>query len=176
MTRARGMALGALMALTTGCMTYRGPYGVEAALERKLGVELHRELGIKLGPISTNFAASFVGHDDDLDLHDLSRVSAVIFDVGASTGFAPRPIEPVDLGAKGWTTMLASRDGDEQVLLLVKPEGGTIHDMMVLAVDGDEVVLARLTGRLDGLIAKAMDGAEHDGAHGARAAVGFDSD
>ena len=48
MTRARGMALGALMALTTGCMTYRGPYGVEAALERKLGVELHRELGIKL--------------------------------------------------------------------------------------------------------------------------------
>ena len=79
------------------------------------------------------------------------------------------------LGAKGWTTMLASRDGDEQVLLLVKPERGTVHHMMVLAVDGDAVVLARLTGRLDGLIAKTMDGAKHDGVHGARAAVGFDS-
>jgi hypothetical protein len=166
----------ALIVAASGCMTYRGPYGVEDTLERKMGVELHRELGIKLGPISTKFAASFVGHDDDFDLHDMTRVGVAIFEVGARNGVAPRPIEPKDLAGKGWSTILNSRDGSEQVLLLVKSREGSIHDMMFLAIDSDEVVVARLTGQLDKLIAKAMDGAEHGGTRGARAAIGIGAD
>ena len=53
--------------------------------------------------------------------------------------------------------MLSSSDGDEQVLILTKSRGASIHDMVLLAVDADEVVVARLSGHLDALIAKAMD-------------------
>jgi hypothetical protein len=173
MAKAQWMALVALVALTTGCMTYRGPYGVEDVLERKMGVELHREFGIKLGPLSTKFAASFVGHDDDLDLRDVTRVGVAVFEVAARNGAAPQRIEPRDLGGSGWTTALDARDGDEQVLLLVKSRGGSIHDMMLLTVDSDEVVVARLTGHLDEMLAKAMNGAKHEGARGAVGAVGF---
>ena len=145
-------------------------------MERKMGVELHRDFGIRLGPLSTKFAASFVGNDEDFDLHGVTRVGVAVFEVGARSGAAPRPIEPGDLGGSGWTTGLSSRDDGEQVLLLVKTRGDSIHDMMFLAVDGDEVVVARLTGRLDELVAKAMNGANHAGASGARAAVGFGGD
>jgi hypothetical protein len=172
----RGALAGALIVSASGCMSYRGPHGVESALEHKMGAELHRELGIKLGPISTKFAASFVGHDDDFDLHGMTSVGFAVFEVGARNGDAPRPIEPKDLGARGWSTVLDSRDGGEQVLLLVKPRNGSIHDMMFLAVDADEVVVARLTGDLDRLIEKAIDGAHRDGAHGARAAIGVGAD
>jgi hypothetical protein len=174
MAKTKGMLLVALLAFVSGCMTYRGPRGVEAALEDTLRVELRRELGIKLGPVSTRFAASLIGHDDEFDLHEPSRVSAVIYEVGRPNGSTPRPIEPRDLGATGFTTMLASKDGGEQVLVLVKPPEGEIREMMLLTVDAEEVLLARPTGRLDELFARSMNGAKRDGARGAREVIGFD--
>jgi len=176
MGKAQWIVLGVVAALASGCMTYRGPHGVEAALERKLGVELHRELGIKLGPLSTKFAASFVGNDDEFGLSGMTRVGVAVFEVVAWNGAAALPIEPRDIAGSGWTTVLESRDDGEQVLLLVKTRGDSIHDMMLLAVDSDEVVVARLTGRLDELVAKTMNGANLAGASGARAAVGFGAD
>ena len=155
----------------TACFTYRGPHGVEDVLERSLGVELHRDVGIKLGPISTQFVASFVDDDDGLDLHGLTSIGLVVFERGAGHGRTPRRIEPSDLGLKGYETMISSSDGDDQMLILVKSRGGSIHEMALLAVDADEVVFARLTGHLDELLAKAMDQAEAGNVQGVRAAV-----
>jgi hypothetical protein len=44
--------------------------------------------------------------------------------------------------------------------------------MTFLSFDGDEVVLARLKGHLDGVIDKALAAADCDGPQGARAALG----
>jgi len=163
----------AMLLAATACMTYRGPRGVEDSLERSLGVELKRDVGIKLGPISTGIVASLTRDDDrgGFDLHGLTSVGVVVFERGRRNGSPPHRVEPKDLGVTGYTTMLASSDGDEQVMILAKPRNGSIHDMVLLTVDADEVVVARLTGRLDALIAKAMDEAKSGGAHGARAAV-----
>ena len=168
----------AMLLLGTACMTYRGPRGVEDSLERSLGVELKRDVGIKLGPISTRIVASLTDDDGhaEFDLHGLTSVGVVVFERGHRNGRTPRRIEPEDLGVTGYTTMLALSDGDEQVLILAKPRNGSIHDMVLLTVDADEVVLARLSGRLDTLIAKAMDEARSGGAHGTRLPLpGLDS-
>ena len=163
----------AMLLAATGCMTYRGPRGVQDSLERSLGVELKRDVGIKLGPISTRIVASLTADDGDaeFDLHGLTSVGVVVFERGHPNGSTPHRVEPKDLGVTGYSTMLSSSDGDEQVLILTKPRNGSIHDMVLLSVDADEVVVARLTGQLDTLIAKAMDEARSGGAHGARAAV-----
>lgn len=163
----------AMLLTTTACMTYRGPRGVKDSLESSLGVELRRDVGIKLGPISTRIVASFVGDEGQagFDLHGVTSVGVVVFERGQGNGSTPHPIDPTDLGAAGYSTMLSTSDGDEQVLILARPRNGSIHDMVLLAVDADEVVLARLTGHLDTLIAKAMDEAKSGGAHGARAAL-----
>jgi hypothetical protein len=169
----RAAAASALILAASGCMTYRGPRGVEDSLEQTLGVELHRDSGIKLGFLSTKFVASFVGGDgdDDLDFHDLSSIGVAVFERGAGNGKTPRRIEPRDLGLTGYDTLVRSADGDEQILLLVKPRNGKIREMVLLTVDADEVMVARLTGHLDEFIAKAVESAEHDGVRGARAAV-----
>ena len=163
----------AILLTSTACMNYRGPRGVEDSLERSLGVELKRDVGIKLGPISTRIVASLTGDegDDEFGLHGLTSVGVVIFERGRRNGSTPHRIEPKDLGVKGYTTMFASSDGDEQVMILAKPQNGSIRDMVFLAVDTDEVVLARLSGDLDTLIAKAMDEAKSGGVHGARAVM-----
>ena len=170
----RGAAAATLILSCAGCLAYRGPRGVEASLEHSLGFELRRDFGVKLGFLSTKFAVSFIGQDDDdLDLHDVTSIGFAVFERGAANGRTPRRIEPGDLGLKGFSTMLRSSDGDEQVLLLAKPSNGTIREMVLLAVDTDEVVFARLTGRLDELIEKAIRNTERDGAKGARATVSF---
>ena len=163
----------AMLLAATACMSYRGPRGVEDSLERSLGVELTRDVGIKLGPISTRIVASLTVDDghSEFDLHGLTSVGLVVFERGHRTGSAPHRIEPKDLGVTGYTTMLSSSDGDEQVLILAKPRKGSIRDMVLLTVDADEVVVVRLTGSLDTLIAKAMDEAKSGGARGARAAL-----
>jgi hypothetical protein len=169
---ARIAAMAVVFLTATACFSYRGPRGVEDALEQSLGVELHRDVSIKLGPLSTRLVASFVGDNDDgLDLHGLTSIGLVVFERGPVRGHATHRIQPSDLGLKGYETMVSSSDGDEQVLILVKPREGSIHDMALLAVDADEVVFARLTGRLDELLAKAMDEAEAGNVQGVRAAV-----
>jgi hypothetical protein len=156
-------------------MTYRGPRGVEDALQHALGADLHRESGIKLGPLSTKFVASIVD-DDELPFHDLTRVGIVVFDVGARNGRTPRPLTAADLGFGGWTTLVDARDDGGQALILVKQAQGAIHDMMLVAADDDEVVVARLSGRLDRIIASAIEGAKESGAGGVRRAVPISSD
>lgn len=174
---ARITAAAALAISAAGCMTYRGPVGVEATIERKAQVELHREVGFKLGPLSTKIAASIVhDSDDDLDLRDLSGIGVVVFEVTRHTGAPAEPITAKDLGVEGWQPMLETSAAGEQVLVLAKPGDGEIREMMLVSIESDEVVVARLKGHLDRLIAKTLAAADHDGARGARTAIGFGTD
>jgi hypothetical protein len=167
----------ALMALAAGCMTYRGPRGVEATIERKAQVELHRETGLKLGPVSTKIATSILHHyDGDQDFRELSGIGVAVFEVTGRTGASAQPITAKDLGVEGWRPMIESRSDDEQLLVLAKTGGGEIREMMFLSIDGDEVVVARLKGHLDRLIEKTVAAADAGGAQGARAAIGVASE
>lgn len=156
-----------------GCMTYRGPRGVEAVIERKADVELKREMGIKLGLISTKIATSILRHGDaDEDFRDLSGISVAVFEVTRHTEGSAQPITAKDLGVDGWQPILENRSDGEQVLVFAKAGGGEIRELMFLSIESDEVVVARLKGHLDRLIAKTLAAAEHDGARGARSAIG----
>jgi len=169
-----GLVCAAIIVVSgSGCMTYRGPQGVAATIEQKAGLELHREFGIKLGPISTRIAASIVHQGDgDLDLRDLSGIGVAVFEVSDKKGAGSQPLTAKDLGVAGWRPMLDTRSDGEQILILVKPNDHEIREMMLLSIDSDEVVVARLKGHLDRLIAKTLDAANRGGAHGAVAAIG----
>ena len=174
---ARVAAASALAISAAGCMTYRGPRGVEAAIERKGEVELHRETGFKLGPISTKITASILHHNgEDQDFRDLSEIGIVVFEVTRHTGAVAQPITAKDLGLEGWRPMIESLSEGEQLLVLAKTRDGEIREMMFVSIESDEVVVARLKGHLDRLIEKTLSAADHDGARGARAAIGVGTD
>jgi len=163
----------ALVLTAAGCMTYRGPVGVEATIERKAQVKLRREMGIKLGPISTKIAGSIL-HDsaDDMDFRDLTGVGVAVFEVTKRTGAPARPLDAKDLGVEGWQPMIETYSDDEQLLVFAKTGHGEIREMMLVSIESDEVVVVRLKGHLDRLIEKTLAAADHDGARGARTALG----
>jgi hypothetical protein len=170
-------AAGALVLTASGCMTYRGPYGVEATIERKAQVTLHRESGFKLGPISTKIATSILHrYGDDQDFRDLSGIGIAVFEVTRHTGASAQPITAKDLGVEGWQPMIENRSDGDQLLVLAKSRDGEIREMMLVSIEDDEVVVARLKGHLDRLIAKTLSAADHDGPRGARAAIGVGTD
>ena len=165
-------AVSLLVLSTAGCMTYRGPYGVEATIERKAQVTLHRETGFKLGPISTKIATSILHHyADDQDYRDLSGIGVAVFEVTKHNGAPAQPITAKDLGVEGWRPMIENRSEGEQLLLLAKAGDGEIRELMFLSIESDEVVVARLKGHLDRLIAKTLAAVDRDGARGARATL-----
>ena len=173
----RAAGLAAMLASASGCMTYRGPYGVEETIERKMDVELHREVGFKLGPTSTKIAASLAHHwENDQDLRDLSEIGVAVFEVAQRGVAAVQPITAKDLGVEGWQKLIDSRSDGEQIMVFAQARNGEIRDMMLLAIDDDEVVVSRLKGHLDRLIEKVVAGADNEGVHGARAAIGLGSD
>ena len=170
MTRKLALVVG-IVAVTSGCWTYRGPKGVEDALHDSLGSDLHREVGMKLGPISLKIVGSLSGQDFHLD--GVTTLGFAVYEREGGGTQTIRPLETSRFAGPGWSTMLDSHDGDDQVLVLAKAKNGSIHEMMLVAIDGEEVVVARLTGHLDALIAKTMEAAKNDGPAGARHELPF---
>ena len=169
MTRKLVLVVG-LVAMTSGCWTYRGPKGTEAALHDTFG-DLHREVGMKLGPISMKLVGSLSGQD--FHLEGVTTLGFAVYEREGGVGKPARPLQASRFAGPEWSTMLDSHDGGDQVLVLAKARNGSIREMMLVAVDDVAIVVARLTGHLDKLIAKTMEAAKNDGPAGARHELPF---
>lgn len=147
----------AALATAPACVFYRGPQGVEDALEDQMGVELEREFGIKLGFLSTK-AASGLAHaiddEDELGELKLSSVGVATFTVEGTPEHAP-VLDPKRLGLRGFETVLRARDGGDDVLLAVRAKKGSIREAVLVVCDGEEVVISRFKGDLDALVRAA---------------------
>ena len=73
-------------------------------------------------------------------------------------GFAQDRTRSAMLDFPGWSQLVRVREGDENVVVLVKPElDGTIPAMLVLVDDGDEIVMVRLKGKLHKFMRANLD-------------------
>lgn len=165
------MGLAATLFVATGCGTvfYRGPHGVEGAIERQLGCDLERRFGLKLGFATARLASGVVraaaDEEDDAFLKDLHlrQVGVAVFGVENRRG-TEAPLDARKLGLPDWDTLLRVKDDGEQVLVLSRPaRAGGIKEAVLISYDGDEVVLVRLKGDLDRLIQAAAAAAARDG-------------
>ena len=151
------LVLGAVLA-APGCVLYRGPRGVEEAIEDQMGVRLDREFGLKLGFIATKTVSGIAKAVDDegvLDDVSLSSIGVATFSV-EGTPERPANLDPERLGLRGYETVLRARDDGDDVLLVVKAGKKSIREAVLVVCDGEEVVISRFKGDLDGLIRSAM--------------------
>jgi hypothetical protein len=168
--RAVAAALMTAAFASSGCgmAFYRGPRGVEGAIERQLDCDLDRQFGLKLGfataPIASGVLRAVVDEEDDSfvkELH-LRHVGVAVFQV-ENRGSVSGNLDPRKLGLSGWDTLVRIKDDGDQVLLLSRPgRRGGIKEAVLVSYDGDEVVLVRIKGDLDGLIRAATEAARRD--------------
>lgn len=160
----------ALTLVAAGCMTYRGPRGVEKALEEQLGVEMDREYGIKLGWTSTKIVLALTRDDDEPALDfDLDGIGVATFVL--PPGARKVRLDPESLGLDGWDTAIRVHDEDGSVLLVTRGRKGKIHEMIFVSVDDEEAVLGRLNGDLGRLVEKMVRDTQKSGTRAAKRAL-----
>ncbi|HEX6850204.1 MAG TPA: DUF4252 domain-containing protein [Candidatus Polarisedimenticolaceae bacterium] len=152
-----GLIAASLLSTAPACVFYRGPQGVEDALEAQMGVELDREFGIRLGFVSTKIASGIARAVDDEDalgeLH-LSSVGVATFTM-EGTPENPPVLDPKRLGLRGFETVLRAKDDGDDVLLAVRSRKGSVREAVLVVCDGEEVVITRFKGDLDALVRAA---------------------
>ncbi len=149
-----------------GCHDTPSVSGVRWEIERQIpGIQLERESHIRLGRFTMGLVKKIVrwAADEDQEAQrivpHLRRVEVATYRVRGLPADAelegPYRFER-KLAATGWETIVRVREEDERTWVFYRPDAeGSIRNLYVVALDGDELVVVDLEGRLDRLFAEA---------------------
>lgn len=149
----------------SGCLYAPDLDDIRVEIERQLpGASFDREFAISLGPGSLGLAKMIVrfipdGHEARRYLRDVSHVKLAVYN---ADGIPPDaklevPSQMAELlEDQGWQLAARVNDHDENVWMLCRVENDEIHELFLVVLSDDELVMVRARGRLDRLAQEAM--------------------
>ncbi len=154
----------------SGCFGFVGLAHLSAEhriAERAAGVPLHAELSLHAGPAALSFARN---HADDAETRDLLRgmdgADILVLTTEDAPADAYRKAATALAARPGWSTIARVHDGGDDAAVLVRLDGERVRELLLVARDGEDLVLAHVEGDLDrALAAAAADKLAHE--HGA---------
>ena len=145
----------------SGCLYSREVAQTRRAIEQAYPeARFEREMVLSLGPVSLFALRLFSGLAPEGargPLRDLRRVKVGVYRAEALPPLQDfEPAQVQRLQRRGWETVVRTREADEATWVLYRTRRGTVRDLYVIALDDEELVLTRLSGRLDRLLARAF--------------------
>lgn len=142
-----------------GCFRLGGPDAVTQTLSREAGVELDQEFGLTVTRGGVWLAKKGMRWADDVDisLDGLRRVEVGVYTVrdrgDARTGWLDEHLFPTE-----WTPWVSVKDGDSNVMVMVKQgnHAEDIRGMLVVVAEDEEWVVVRLKGDLYRIMEDAL--------------------
>jgi hypothetical protein len=137
---------GVAMLGTAGCATQFSPQWARQEIERQAGVEPQDSFEFKLEGVMMKFAqtAAAQAAGEPVDLRWLSRLHLAVYDLPAG-----RRVDFADMRFTGWNKFIQAQEGGFGLLVLVRPKGDTLGDLVVFAQGADQLLYGRQKGRLD---------------------------
>ena len=121
-----------------------------------------------MGPLTLGFARWVTGlmddHDPDLQmarsyLKEVKRAKVGVYEIynapDLRTVQTPYRLQDM-LERDGWDLAVRVREAETLVWVFYRAEHDTVRDLFAVVFEGDELVIARVDGNLDRLVAKAM--------------------
>lgn len=150
-----------LLIPSSGCWFGTGStWDVRQSVTRQTGLRFEPEFGVKLGRISTAMGR-FIARRADKNMPPLKGVAKVEVGVYAVKTDSIEETAGMQLDAlrfPEWTPLVRIREDGEQVLVLYQ-EGAKLEHIraaMVLVLDGEELVVVRLRGKLDRFLRESL--------------------
>ncbi len=149
--------LAAGVVLMTGCYATFSPESGRREIVRQTGMEPRDTFEFQLEGATMSLAKTMVSKvaGGQTDFGGLDRVDVAVYELPAG--------KQVDLGkipSRGWDRMINTREGDSSFMVLVRTNGDTLADMVVMAQGSKQLLYGRLKGRLSrdlpGTLQKAM--------------------
>ena len=166
----------ALLPLAGGCVWTPELSAVKRDIARQIpGASFDRQVSFALGPGGMALARAVVSfvpdeHDARRLLKDVSRVEVSVYEIHADDDdrrvATPSSIE--EMLADGWEMAARVRQEGEAVWVLYRVEGESVRELFVVSLDRDELVLVKVKGRLERLIARALSECDDHGRFGFR--------
>jgi hypothetical protein len=133
-----------------GCISLLGPEDVRFRVSLAQGVGLDRKFAIGADGLTVGMATALAG--PDMKLKGISWVDVGIYHIrGDQHSF----VAGVEL--PGWEPIVRVREGDSEAKIFVKQSSTSLKGLLVLARENDELVIARVRGRLDQLLDSVME-------------------
>lgn len=119
---------------------------------------------MNLGPVTLRLAKWILRRVDDEDalmasdyLSEIRRVKAGVYEVRGEPDpdFSQMP-SLKRFEKRGWELAVKVRDEEESVLVYYRERRDTVSDMFVVVATDEELVLAKIEGRLNRLLERAM--------------------
>jgi hypothetical protein len=168
------MAAAAMLAalpLSGGCMWAPELSGVKQDIARQLpDTGFRKHVTLSFGPLTMALARAVTGFIPDAAeartyLQDVSRVQVAVYEIeGTRDARAIQtPSRLQELVDDGWEMAVRVREDDQAVWLLYRLDGDSVREMFVVVMDRDELVLVKVKGRLERLLAEAIRHARDEG-------------
>lgn len=149
--------------LLGGCLYSREITHIRNDVASALEVSFDREFVIVIGPRTFHGLGWFARRIPDSrtrmagDL--LAHVDRIKVGVYRAAGPAGRGLTVSDLPRlrdSDWQVAVRTREDDASVWVMYRERHTFVRDMLVLSLEGDELVIVRLEGRLDALLEQAV--------------------
>ncbi|HEU4364290.1 MAG TPA: DUF4252 domain-containing protein [Candidatus Krumholzibacteria bacterium] len=157
--------------LANGCMWAPELTEVKSDIARQLpDVGFRKNVTLSFGPLTMVLARTITGLIPDAGearayLRDVSKVQVAIYEIdGTPEGTAVEtPARLQELLDEGWEMAVRVREEHEVVWLLYRLDDESVREMFVVVMSDDELVLVKVKGRLERLLAEALEHARDEG-------------
>ena len=158
-------ALVALMAVPlSGCFFSREIGQTRRQIERAYpDLHLRKQIVLNLGPLSlrtlgwlTKLAPEEEGDMAARYLADISRVKVGVFHIENPVELDRFAVSKLGF-EKNWNVALKMRDEEQRVWVLYREGGKTLKDLYVVVLSEEDLVVARVHGRLQRLVTRIME-------------------
>ena len=153
--------IGLLLFSLAGCATRFSPGVIRDELTAQHGQEPTGVFEVDLGRFTTMLIKKTLSRGDgELPLSGLDQFQLAVYEAPSDDGPA------FDVGrikVRGWETVLRTHDESRSGLVLIRPDGEMIGDLVVIGSGRKTVVYARLRGSLDPELAAGLGQALNEG-------------
>ena len=145
----------ALALFASACATNFTPELVRGEITRQRGVDPLRAFELDLGRFTTLLIkTALAGQDDgELPFAGLTSLQLAVYEAPAASGPA---IDVTRIAVTGWEQVLRITDEKRSGMVLIQPKSDAVGDLVVLGAGPRKVLYARLTGRLDPKLPRAL--------------------
>ncbi|HEX5133469.1 MAG TPA: DUF4252 domain-containing protein [Candidatus Krumholzibacteria bacterium] len=169
----RVLLTGVLVALplANGCMWAPELTEVKQDIAGQMpDVGFKKNVTLSLGPMTMALARTVTGlipeaHEARGYLRDVSRVQVAVYQLEgqADATRIETPSRLEELQADGWEMAIRVNEENQRVWLLYRANDDTIREMFVVVVDDDQLVLVKVKGHLERLMAEAIRHSRDEG-------------
>jgi len=140
------LALTLATCLLSGCATNFTPELMRSEIRAQRGESPLAAFELNLGRFTTLMIKSAIAGDDgELPFAGVDSLHVAVYEVSAPSGPA---IDVTQIPVRGWEEVLRMQDPSRSGMVLIKPKGDMVGDLVVVGAGPERVIFARLQGRL----------------------------